>query len=95
MDKQKAIAKKIMDVLGFDEKQGRLDESHHPFCGGYPTDIRITTRYDENDFTSSLMGVIHESGHAMYEEGLPHKWRGQPVGLARGMSIHESQSIAS
>ncbi|PIR39224.1 MAG: carboxypeptidase M32 [Alphaproteobacteria bacterium CG11_big_fil_rev_8_21_14_0_20_39_49] len=93
VEKQKMIAEKMLEVIGFDMDYGRLDESLHPFCGGYPTDIRITTRYDKNDFISALMGVVHEAGHAMYEEGLPKKWLNQPVGKARGMSIHESQSL--
>jgi carboxypeptidase Taq len=93
IEAQRAISQKILDVIGFDKNLGRLDESVHPFCTGYPTDIRITTRYDENDFISALMGVIHEGGHAMYEENLPKKWREQPVGKARGMGIHESQSL--
>ena len=82
-----------MKALGFDFDHGRLDESLHPFCGGTHDDVRLTTRYDEQEFTSALMGVLHETGHAMYEQGLPSKWRGQPVGSARGMSIHESQSL--
>jgi carboxypeptidase Taq len=82
-----------MEALGFDFNHGRLDISLHPFCGGTPDDVRITTRYDETDFTSSLMGVLHETGHALYERGLPKPWRGQPVGEALGMSIHESQSL--
>ena len=90
---QKEVANKMLDALGFDFNQGRFDESHHPFCGGYTGDVRITTRYDENDFTSSLMGVMHEGGHAMYEAALPKAWQGLPVGDARGMSIHESQSL--
>ena len=69
-----------MKAIGFDFDCGRLDVSHHPFCGGTPEDVRITTRYDEDDFTSSLMGVLHETGHAMYERGLPEAWRRQPVG---------------
>ena len=55
--------------------------------------MRITTRYDEADFRSALMGVMHETGHALYERGLPAAWRGQPVGEARGMVLHESQSL--
>ncbi len=55
--------------------------------------MRITTRYDETDFSRALMGVLHETGHALYERGLPAAWRRQPVGAARGMSIHESQSL--
>tara|TARA_B100000405_G_scaffold293490_1_gene245807 strand:- start:117 stop:959 length:843 start_codon:yes stop_codon:yes gene_type:complete len=82
-----------MKAIGFDFDFGRLDVSRHPFCGGSPDDVRITTRYDEDDFTSSLMGVLHETGHAMYERGLPEAWRRQPVGNALGMSIHESQSL--
>jgi carboxypeptidase Taq len=58
-----------------------------------PDDVRLTTRWDETDFAKGLMGVMHETGHAMYERGLPLKWRNQPVGYARGMSVHESQSL--
>lgn len=90
---QKALSLDIMSKLGFDFRHGRLDVSTHPFCGGVPTDVRITTRYDEADFTSALMGVIHETGHARYEQGLPEQWHGLPVGQARSMGIHESQSL--
>ncbi|GAL03613.1 thermostable carboxypeptidase 1 [Photobacterium aphoticum] len=93
IDEQKALSLDIMQKLGFDFHHGRLDVSMHPFCGGVPTDVRITTRYDEADFTSALMGVIHETGHARYEQGLPEKWAGLPVGTARSMGIHESQSL--
>jgi carboxypeptidase Taq len=83
-----------MAALGFDFDHGRLDTSFHPFCGGYPEDVRITTRYDETDFTSALWGVLHESGHALYDFGLPGgRWRHQPVGRARGMQMHEGQSL--
>ena len=92
-DKQKALGVKFMEALGFDFDHGRLDISLHPFCGGTPDDVRITTRYDARDFTSSLMGVLHETGHALYERGLPKRWRGQPVGEAMGMSMHEGQSL--
>ncbi|MEK9671876.1 MAG: carboxypeptidase M32 [Rhodospirillaceae bacterium] len=91
--KQKALGRKLMERLGFDFAHGRLDVSLHPFCGGIPDDVRITTRYDEDDFTTALMGVLHETGHALYERGLPKDWRGQPVGHALGMAIHESQSL--
>src|SRR3546814_10790044 len=82
-----------MRSAGFDFDRGRLDVSLHPFCGGADDDVRITTRYDEQDFTSALMGVLHETGHALYEQGRPRDWIGQPVGAARGMSLHESQSL--
>ncbi len=93
IETQKALGEQFMAALGFDFDHGRLDVSLHPFCGGIPEDVRITTRYDEEDFTSSLMGVLHETGHALYERGLPDRWRRQPVGEALGMSIHESQSL--
>lgn len=92
-DKQKELGLFCMNTLGFDFNQGRLDVSHHPFCGGVPSDVRLTTRYDESDFITAMMGVEHETGHAMYENQLPEAWRAQPVGQACGMSIHESQSL--
>lgn len=92
-ERQRAAAVKLMTTLGFDFEHGRLDSSLHPFCGGTPEDVRITTRYDEADFSSALMGVLHETGHALYERGLPAEWRGLPVGEARGMALHESQSL--
>jgi carboxypeptidase Taq len=91
--RQKALGERLMATVGFDFDHGRLDTSLHPFCGGTPDDVRITTRYDESDFASALMGVLHETGHALYERGLPQPWRYQPVGQARGMGIHESQSL--
>ncbi|MEP4379954.1 MAG: carboxypeptidase M32 [Alphaproteobacteria bacterium] len=90
---QRALAAELMQALGFDFERGRLDISHHPFCGGATGDVRITTRYNEDDFTESLMGVLHETGHALYEGGLPRDWQFQPVGNALGMAIHESQSL--
>ncbi len=92
-ERQEALGRRLMESVGFDFEHGRLDVSLHPFCGGVPEDVRITTRYDQADFTSGLMAVLHETGHAMYERGLPADWRLQPVGLARGMSLHESQSL--
>ncbi len=90
---QRALGLKMMAALGFDFSRGRLDISAHPFCGGADNDVRITTRYDESDFTRALMGVLHETGHALYEQGRPQAFMNQPVGQARGMSIHESQSL--
>lgn len=93
IEDQKTLGKHFMQALGFDFNHGRLDVSLHPFCGGTPDDVRLTTRYDVADFTSALMGVMHETGHALYEQALPQAWRNQPVGAARGMSLHESQSL--
>ncbi len=90
---QKAIGQRLMGVVGFDTSRGRLDISTHPFCGGATDDVRITTRYDEADFSTALMGVLHESGHALYEQGRPRDWLSQPVSSARGMTMHESQSL--
>lgn len=90
---QEKLGREVMDLIGFDFAHGRLDVSLHPFSGGVPDDSRITTRYDEADFTESLMAVIHETGHSLYERGLPAEWRSQPVGRSRGMTIHESQSL--
>jgi len=93
VDAQRRLGAELMSRVGFDFDHGRLDVSLHPFCGGVPDDVRITTRYNEDDFAHSLMGVLHETGHALYDRGLPKKWRGQPVGDACGMAIHESQSL--
>src|SRR5207244_9589072 len=90
---QRRAALTLMQRIGFDFAHGRLDESAHPFCGGTPDDVRLTTRYDENDFSKALMGTLHETGHALYNRGLPAEWRRQPVGDWRGMAIHESQSL--
>ena len=90
---QKEIAEHIMKIIGFDFKRGRLDKSVHPFCGGSTNDVRITTRYSKENPFSSLDGVMHETGHALYELNLPKKWSLQPVGKSRGMAMHESQSL--
>src|SRR5262245_43643399 len=92
-ERQKALGLKLMSLAGFNFEHGRLDEAPHPFCGGVTEDLRLTTRYDQASFVSGLMGVMHETGHALYEQGLPAAWRNQPVGAARGMSVHESQSL--
>ena len=90
---QRDLGEMLMRTVGFDFDRGRLDTSLHPFCGGATDDVRITTRYTERDFTRALMGVLHETGHALYEQGRPAQWLRQPVGEARGMVMHESQSL--
>ena len=90
---QKALGARLMQALGFEFAKGRLDESLHPFCGGVPDDIRMTARYDETDVTSGLMAILHETGHALYNAGLPARWRHQPVGRPRSFAVHESQSL--
>jgi carboxypeptidase Taq len=90
---QETLCHRIAERLGLDFVHARLDRSAHPFSGGTPTDVRITSRYDETDFTQAVLAVVHETGHALYERGLPDTWVRQPVGEAAGMAAHESQSL--
>ncbi|MGL6072326.1 MAG: carboxypeptidase M32, partial [Craterilacuibacter sp.] len=94
IDAQRALGLEVMALLGFDFDGGRLDVSLHPFCGGVAEDVRITTRYRDDDFMQSMMGIVHETGHACYEQHLPKSLVQLPVGQARSMGIHESQSLA-
>ena len=87
------LSKIFMKQLGFDFSRGRIDKSLHPFCGGGTQDVRITTRFTEEDSFSCFDALMHETGHALYEQGLPQKWAHQPIGSAGGMSLHESQSL--
>jgi len=93
IEKQRALGMQAMKQLGFDFSHGRLDTSHHPFCGGVPSDVRITTRYESDSFLPALMGILHETGHAQYEQGLERKSSHWPHNKARGMGFHESQSL--
>ena len=82
-----------MKAIGFPFDRGRLDESEHPFTEGVVGDIRVTTRFDAADPFTGLLGALHETGHAMYDLGMPQSWRDQPVGRDRGMALEESQSL--
>lgn len=93
IEKQRELGLAMMAATGFDLSHGSLSVSHHPFCGGVPSDVRITTRYNTSEFLSALMGVLHETGHALYEQNLPKEWSHWPLGKARGMAMHESQSL--
>ena len=90
---QETLCRTLSARAGLDFSSARLDRSTHPFCGGTPTDVRITTRYDEQDFSRAVLGVLHETGHGLYESGLPKDFARQPVGEAVGMAMHESQSL--
>ena len=90
---QERLCKEISAGLGLDFEHARLDQSAHPFSGGTPTDVRITTRYLEDDVASAILAVVHETGHALYERGLPAVYARLPVGEAAGMAVHESQSL--
>ncbi|MFO0447848.1 MAG: carboxypeptidase M32 [Pseudomonadota bacterium] len=91
--KQRALAVEVMKAIGFPFDRGRLDESEQPFTEGVAGDIRVTTRFDAADPFQGLLGALHETGHAMYDLGLPQAWRDQPVGRNRGMALEESQSL--
>lgn len=93
VERQKALGLDLMTAVGFDFNHGRLDISHHPFCGGVSADVRMTTRYNTHEFLSALMGILHETGHGLYEQNLPKAWSHWPSGKARGMAAHESQSL--
>jgi len=83
----------VLQKMGFDFDAGRQDFSEHPFTTSFaPTDVRITTRVNEEDYTSLLWSSIHEGGHGLYEQGLPEAQYGMPLGAAASLSIHESQS---
>ena len=91
-DAQEALMRETLDLLGHPWERGRLDEAPHPFSTGTTFDARITTRYDEEDPIDALLSTVHEFGHATYTLGLPDDAYGTPLGEARDLSIHESQS---
>lgn len=92
-EKQWDFSMSVLTAMGYDLAAGRQDYSEHPFTTSFaPTDVRITTRVDEQDFASMLWSSIHEGGHALYEQGLPETQYGMPLGSAASLSIHESQS---
>lgn len=96
MDVQRKIAVALAEAVGYDVTSkhagGRIDPTEHPFTTGYYDDVRITTHYYEDSFASSIFSVLHEAGHAIYEQNLRQKWMYQPVGNAASMGFHESQS---
>ncbi|PNW70823.1 hypothetical protein CHLRE_17g734900v5 [Chlamydomonas reinhardtii] len=94
VEAQAALCKKIALDLGFDTEHGRLDVSVHPFTGGaHPTDVRMTTRFKKEDVMEGITGAIHETGHALYEQGRNLEYDGLPVNSALSMGVHESQSL--
>ncbi len=83
----------VVKRLGYDFERGRLDKTHHPFCTRFSAgDVRITTRVDEHDIGQALFSTIHESGHAMYEQGVATALAGTPLGTGTSAGVHESQS---
>jgi carboxypeptidase Taq len=96
IETQRQIAKALTEAVGYDTTSpnvaGRIDETEHPFTSGYYDDVRITTHYYHDNFTSSIFSVLHETGHALYEQGLPQEWKYQSIGSTCSYGIHESQS---
>lgn len=93
---QHKLCQQVCTLIGFTPDWGRLDVSLHPFSSGIGNDVRITTRYKEEDFTDAMQGVAHEAGHGFYDRYTPKEWQHQPVGASQnmGMAIHESQSLS-
>ena len=91
---QRALCEQVMRGLGFDFEAGRLDVAVHPFTGGVPEDVRLTTRFDESDVLPALTRTLHETGHACYQQGLPSEWLGQPLAGPHSASLHEGQALA-
>ena len=91
--KQRALITEVMKAFGFPFDRGRLDESEHPFTEGVAGDIRVTTRLDHSSPFTGLLAALHETGHALYDLGVPQQWRNQPVGRDRGVALEESQSL--
>jgi carboxypeptidase Taq len=93
VEAQKSFSKYAAQKIGFSFEDGRLDETAHPFCSGFgPGDCRLTTRYNAHHFPGAFFGTLHESGHGIYEQGLPKEAFGTPLGGATSLGIHESQS---
>jgi carboxypeptidase Taq len=91
-DSQKTFLRQVTEEIGFDFRRGRIDVSLHPFCSGTGADVRMTTRFKEDEPLDSLFSAIHETGHGLYEQGLPPAHFGTALGMHAGMSAHESQS---
>jgi carboxypeptidase Taq len=92
-DEQWKVGIELLKGIGFDFDAGRQDVSEHPFTTNFNnSDVRLTTRIDENDFANMTWSCLHEGGHGLYEQGLPTEQYGLPLGEYCSLSIHESQS---
>jgi carboxypeptidase Taq len=92
-DKQAAFGLSIIKEFGYDFDRGRQDKTHHPFMTKFSLgDVRITTRFSERDFGDGLFSTTHESGHAMYEQGINCAYEGTPLANGTSAGVHESQS---
>lgn len=92
-DKQRAFGEMVIRDLGYDFSRGRQDKTHHPFMTKFSLgDVRITTRFQEDFLANGLFSTIHESGHAMYEQGIDMKYEATPLAHGTSAGVHESQS---
>jgi carboxypeptidase Taq len=88
-----AFSVEIVRAFGYDFGRGRQDRAPHPFCTNFGSnDVRITTRFVPSMPFALLFGSMHETGHALYEQGLPRKWSHAILGRAASLAVHESQS---
>jgi carboxypeptidase Taq len=96
VEKQRKIAHTLAQTLSYDTTSptagGRIDETEHPFTSGYYDDVRVTTHYYLDNYASAIFSVLHETGHALYEQNLNPNWKYQPIGSPCSFGIHESQS---
>jgi carboxypeptidase Taq len=92
-EKQLHFGESVVKKLGFDFSRGRQDRAVHPFCTSFTSgDVRITTRFDRNFLPSALFGSIHETGHALYEQGVADRYNANILGGGTSLGVHESQS---
>ncbi|MCC5834882.1 MAG: carboxypeptidase M32 [Opitutales bacterium] len=92
VDSQETFLREVVKSMGFNFDRGRIDTAVHPFCSGHPLDCRMTTRFDPDNPLDSLSSAMHETGHGLYEQGLPEDWLDTPMAQAVGMAVHESQA---
>lgn len=92
-NQQVAFGRRVLEAMGYDFSAGRMDRTEHPFCIGlHPGDVRVTYKIKPHDISEIIWGLIHEGGHALYEQGLPADQFGLATGSAASLAIHESQS---
>ncbi len=93
IDRQRELARRVVELMGFDPQSWRIDDAVHPFATSFgSSDVRITTRWDQSYFASSLYGAMHECGHGLYEAGISEELQRTPLGHAESLGLHESQS---
>ena len=93
VDRQRQLVSEIVRRMGFDPSGWRMDDAVHPFATSFgSSDVRITTRWDESYFPSSLYAAMHECGHGLYEAGIAGELQRTPIGQTESLGLHESQS---